>query len=283
MPGRRLRTGFRLARRSLTVLRDHPRLAWFPVLAGVASVAYLAVLWASVLAVSAPSSTAALVVTGCFYLGSTFIASACTAGLMYCTRQALDGETPRLRDGFRAAGRNVGPLLAWSLVSAIVGVLLRVIEGDDSPLSMVVAALFSVAWSVLTLFVVPVVVFEDTGVVEMFTRSKETVVDTWGESLGAIGGVGLVTIALGLLGAVPGVVVLWVIPQSVGSLGVLVLVVGVLLAALVGQTLTGIAKTALYLYATDEDAAEYFDDIDFGGGDGPRGRLSGFQNSGGVV
>lgn len=112
--------------------------------------------------------------------------------------------------------------------------------------------------------------------VEIFTRSKRR---SWrrGESP-SIGGVGFVTIALGLPG-----VVFWATPESTGSLGVLVLVGGVLLAALIGQMLTGIAKTALYLYATDEDTAECFDDIDFGAGGECRRRLDEFQNTGGVV
>jgi len=72
-------------------------------------------------------------------------------------------------------------------------------------------------------------------------------------------------------------------PSVPPSLGVLVLVDGVLFAVLVGQTLIGIAKTALYLYATDEGAVEYVGDVDFSGGGGRHDRLDGFQNSGGVV
>jgi len=203
--------------------------------------------------------------------------------LMYCSRQVFAGASPRISDGFRAASRNLAPLLAWSIISALVGILLRILEENDTPLSLVTAAVFSVAWSVMTFFVVPVVVFEDVGVVGMFARSKETVVETWGESMGAVGGVGVVTIVLGVVGAIPGIVVLWALPESAGVIGVLALIVAVLVAMLIGQTLTGIAKTALYLYATEDESPRYFDGVDFGGGSARSGSSSRLPGSGGIV
>lgn len=279
-PLSRLRTGLSLAGRSVRVLGDHPRLALFPLTAGVAGLGFLAVLWASLLSMGDEPGLVTYAGLFAFYLVSTFVSAFFTAGLMYCTRQAFDGETPRLRSGLRAASRNVAPLLVWAAVSATVGIVLRLLRDDDGPLSTAVAAVFSVAWSVMTYFVVPVVVFENVGVVEMFSRSKQTVAETWGESMGAVGGIGAVTVLFGLLGAVPGVALL-VFLSDAAVAGLLVLVAGVLLAALLGQTLTGIAKTALYVYATEDDAPEYFDGIDFGGGE--NGRSARFPGSGGTI
>jgi len=280
----RLKTGFTLARRSATALRDHPKLVLFPVLAGSASLAYLGVLWTTLLSFSGDANALTLVALACFYVGSTFIASFSTAGLMYCSRQAFAGESPRIRDGLRAASRNLAPLLAWSIVSALVGMLLRILEENDTPLSLVTAAVFSVAWSVMTFFVVPVIVFEDVGVVGMFARSKEIVVETWGESMGAIGGVGVVTIALGFAGAIPGFLILWAVPESAGILGFFALIVAVLVAMLIGQALTGVAKTALYLYAVEDESPRYFDGVDFGGGGstGPESSTR-IPGSGGII
>jgi len=280
----RLKMGFTLARRSATALRDHPKLLLFPILAGIESLAYLAVLWTTLLSFSGDADVLTLVALACFYVGSTFIASFSTAGLMYCSRQVFAGESPRIGDGIRAASRNLAPLLAWSIISALVGILLRMLEENDTPLSLVTAAVFSVAWSVMTFFVVPVIVFEDVGVVGMFSRSKETVVETWGESMGAIGGVGIVTIALGFVGAIPGLVILWAVPESAGVLGFLVLIVAVLVAMLIGHTLTGVTKTALYLYATEDESPRYFDGVDFGGGEsGSPESATRLPGSGGIV
>lgn len=281
----RVRTGFALVRRSGSVLRDHPKLAVFPIIAGITSLAFLGVLWLSVFSMDGDPTTITYVGLFAYYLGTTFISSYSMAALMYCSRQAFRGETPRIGAGLRAASRNVGPLLVWSIVAAVVGVLIRALEENDTILSEIAAAVFSVAWTVMTFFVVPVVVFEDVRAVEMFSRSKDTVVETWGESLGAVGGIGLVTVVLGLAGAIPGVLILWLVPETAGVLGFLALVASVLLALLLGQTLTGIAKTALYLYATEDQAPSYFDDIAFGGDDGSgRQRHSDrLPGSGGVV
>jgi len=284
----RLRTGFAFARRSTRVLRDHPRLAVLPAVAGVAGLLYVAALWGVVFAVTpSPDQPVMVVALLALYFGSTFIASYFTAALMFCAKQTFDGAEPSIREGLRAAGRNIGPLLAWAAISAVVGVIIRMIEENDSLPAQLVAAVFSVAWGVLTYFIVPVIVFEDVGLTEMFARSKQTVTRTWGESLGAAGGVGLVTVALVIAGALPGIVLLFALP-SLGLLAFALIVVGVLLAGLAGQTLTGIAKTALYVYATEDETPEYFDGIDFGdsgdGGSGGSGGLSGrFPGSGGIV
>lgn len=266
---KRLKTGFALARRSGRALRDHPKLLVFPILAGIASLGFLGVLWLSVFSMDGDPTIITYVGLFSYYLGATFIASYCMAALMYCSRQAFRGETPAIGAGLRAASRNIAPLLVWAIVSAIVGVLIRMLEENDTPLAEITAAVFSVAWSVMTFFVVPVVVFEDVGTVEMFSRSKDTVVDTWGESMGAVGGISVVTIVFGFAGAIPGILALWLLPESAGLIGLLALIVSVLLTLLIGQTLTGIAKTALYLYATEDEAPSYFEGIDFGGEGAP--------------
>lgn len=281
----RLKTGFALARRSGRALRDHPKLLVFPVIAGIMSLAFLGLLWFSVFSMDGDPTTITYVGLFGYYLGTTFIASYCMAALMYCSRQVFHGETPAIGAGLRAASQNIAPLLVWAIVSALVGVLIRMLEENDTPLAEITAAVFSVAWSIMTFFVVPVVVFEDVGTVEMFSRSKDTVVETWGESMGAVGGISVVTIVLGFVGAVPGIIILTLLPESAGLLGFLALIVSILLALLVGQTLTGVAKTALYLYATEDEVPSSFEDIDFdtGGESSTRGVPRDLPGSGGTI
>lgn len=277
----RLRTGFGLARRSTRVLRDQPELLVFPVLGGLAGLVYVLALFLGLGGLVEGAGGGPLGGYGLLfvvYLGSTFLASYFTAGLMYCTRQAMRGEEPRVGEGLRAAGRNVGPLLAWAVVAAVVGVLIRALEDSNELVGRVVATVFSLGWTIATYFVVPVVVFEDTGLTGMYGRSVEVVRETWGESLGAEAGVGLVTIVLVVVGAIPGLLLL--ATGTGGVTGIVVLVAGALLAGLIGQALTGIAKTALYVYATEDDAPGYFEDMDFGGSPGASGRGRGSRLGG---
>lgn len=266
----RLETGWALTMDSLLVLRRDPELATFPLVAGVAGLVYLGVLLGGVsLLGGADSGPAFYAVLFVLYFGSTFIASFFTAGLMHETREAFEGRDPSFRSGLRAAWRNLGTLLAWAAVAATVGVVIRLIErqGRNSIVARLFAGLFSVAWAILTYFVVPVIVFENVGITEAISRSGETFRDTWGETAGAGFGVGLVTI-LFLVAGILVAVVLFFVGTSVGSYLGLVGALGagaavILIAYLAGVTLGGIARTALYVYATEGKKPSEFDNVDF--------------------
>lgn len=264
----RLTTGFALTRRAIRLLRDNPELLVFPIVGGIAGLTYIAVIMLTAFGFGGGFSggTSTYVYLFVLYFGSTFLAAYFTAGLMYCTRSAMTGDDPRVADGLRAASRNLGPLFAWAAISAIVGVLIRTLEDSNQLAARVVAAMFSLGWAVATYFIVPVIVFEDVGIREMFARSAETVRETWGESLGAEAGVGLVTVAFILVGAAVGLALIVILNFGIGTILGLAIVGGsVLVGAVVGEALTGIAKTALYVYATETEAPQYFEDMDFGG------------------
>jgi len=264
----RLRTGLALARGSLSVLRDHPHLLWFPALGGLAGLAFLGTLFGSVFLLGdveqSPLLYAALFVA---YVGETFLAAFFTAGLMHATREAFHGETPSVRAGLAAAWRHKWQLLTWAVIAAVVGVVIRAIEESNETAGRIVAVVFGLAWGVITYFVVPVVVFEDTSIRGMFSRSGGLVKEVWGESLGSEAGVGIVTFLLVLLGVGVTAVVFFIVPAgSAAGLGVVVVVgaVAILGALLIGETLSGVAKTAVYVYATEDESPRYFSHVKFG-------------------
>lgn len=266
----RLKTGWALAVDSFTILRREPELAAFPFVAGIAGLVYLGVLFGGVRILGGPDGGLAYyVVLFVLYFGSTFIASFFTAGLVHETREAFEGRDPSFRNGLEAAWKRVGTLLAWAAVAATVGVIIRFIErqGRHHIAAQLFAGLFSVAWSILTYFVVPVIVFEDVGVKEALSRSGETFKNTWGETAGAGFGVGIVTLLFLAGGLAVGVGLFFVGASTGSALGVLgALAVGavlVLLAYLAGTTLGAIARTALYVYATEGMQPSDFDDVDF--------------------
>ncbi|MFO7834317.1 MAG: DUF6159 family protein [Halohasta sp.] len=265
--GRRLATGLRLTRDSLRVLRRYPALVAFPLIGGSASL----LLWAGLYVVV---FTAELVggwpaVAGLFgvYFLTTFVASFVTAGLVAAVGEAFHGREPTLRAGLAVAWANRRPLAVWAAVSAFVGVILRSLERSESLLSRFAGAVFAVGWTIATLFVVPVIVFEDVSARGVFAQSAATFRGTWGETLGSNFGIGLlqflvwlggiavvVVVGVGLFGLVP-----WV-----GTSTVILGVVGVSVAVyLVGRTVDGIVKTALYVYAADRTVPPAFEEFDF--------------------
>lgn len=261
-------TGLRLARGSVRVLRDHPHLLWFPLIAGLAGLAFVATLLGSVLlGTNVRDSPLLYGVLFVVYVGETFIASFFTAALMHATREAFHGETPTIRGGLAAAWRHKWALLTWAVTAAVVGVVIRAIEESSDLAGNVVAALFGLAWSVITYFVVPVVIFEDTSTTGMFRRSGQLVREVWGESLGAEAGVGIVTFLLAGVGLLLSLGLFVIVPTGTTAGLALVLVIAAVLilgGLLIGQTLGGIAKTAVYVFATENESPAYFTDVEFG-------------------
>jgi hypothetical protein len=264
---RRLSTGVRLTRGSLGLLRDYPRLVAFPLLGGLATLAFGAVLSLTVFVADLVDGWLTVVALFGFYFVSTFVASFFTAGLVAAVDDAFHGREPTVRAGVAAAWEIKRELAVWAAISAVVGVLLRSLERSESLLSRYAAGLFAVGWTITTLFIVPVLVFEDVSVRGMFSNSASIFKRTWGETLSANFGIGLlqfvvwlggvaviVAVGVGLFSLVP-----W-IGTTTAILGVIGLSVGV---SLVGRTVTGIVKTALYVYATEGTVPPGFAGFDF--------------------
>ena len=283
---RRLKIGFGMARRSGRVLRAHPNLLLLPLLGGIAGIAFMATLFGGLYAGGLYEEPGPVLYGALFvvYVVETFVASFFAAALVAATRTVFHGEEPTVRGAMRAAWDHKWPLLAWSVIAAIVGVIIQAIESQDNLIARILAGLFAVAWSVMTYFIVPVIVFEDESVAGMFKTSATTFKDTWGESIGAMGAINIVTFLLVTVGALLGVGVFLVIPGTAGLLtAIAVGFTGVIIGLLIGKSLTGIAKTALYVYATENTAPEFFDDMDFSSLGGDSSGSSGSMTSGGRI
>lgn len=262
----RLRTGWALAMDSLQVLREEPSLTVFPAAAGVSGATFLLFVYGWVaLAPGTASAPAVIVAMAVAYLLTAIAAAFFSGALTWNAREVLRGRDPTLKDGLRAAWRNKWPLIAWGVIVAVVGMALRLLERSDNLIARIAAFFFSVAWGILTYFVVPVVVFEEVSVRAMFERSGHLFKTTWGETIGAGFGVGIVTVLFTLAGLGGAVIVYFVLGGSgLGVLGGLLFgALVVLVAVLGGTTLGAVAKVALYVFATEGTQPAAFDDIDF--------------------
>ncbi|NIC00060.1 DUF6159 family protein [Halobacterium sp. R2-5] len=278
----RLWTGITLARDSVTLLRDHPSLLWFPVFAGAGGVAFfllafgtgLGLVPLAVLANAPEAAMYAALAIG--YFGASFVAVLFTAGLMFATREVMEGREPSVRGGVSAAWEHKGTLFAWAVLSTVVGLVVRALQESDNLATVVVGALLSVSWAVVTYFVVPVVVFEDETIRGVFGRSTDIVRDTWGESLGAEFGLGFVHGVL-FLGVVAVAALAFLVSGSFAVAAAVGLPL-VVVAFVVASTLNGIAKVALYEYATTGEPPHYFENVDFDVGDTDAASQSGLQD-----
>ncbi|WP_418282129.1 DUF6159 family protein [Halorubrum sp. DTA98] len=263
----RLRTGWTLTKDSIGVVRDHPTLLLFPLLAGVASAAFFVVFFVPLLVANLIGSGLEYVALFVLYFLTTFLSTYFAAALVYAANETFHGREPDVIDCLKAVSDRVGPILVWSFVSATVSVVLKAIEDSDNPIAGILSSLFAVGWSVLTFFIVPVIVFEDVTPTSMFSRSGSAFRETWGESIGAGFGITLIVglVGVGLaLGAFAISVPIAAFFPGPGILLTVLLLGGVLVFTyLLSQTIWGIAKAALYVYAVEGRRPAEFDTFDF--------------------
>jgi hypothetical protein len=193
-----------------------------------------------------------------WYFVSWFIVLFFNVGVVACARIRLEGGDPTVADGFRAARENLKAIVVWALISATVGLILRIIAERSKLLGALVAKLLGAAWAITTYFVVPVMIFEKRGPRESMKSSTALISRTWGESLAAAAGVGITVMLLGVGGLLFPIVGFLISPTAaVVGLGVMVLYWIAL--SILSSALTGIYRTGLYLYAKDGRQIPGFD------------------------
>jgi hypothetical protein len=269
----RIANGFSLAHCSWRVLMQDKKLIVFPILSGIACLLVLASFvtpfffhqeWLQPIFNNEDGVRMpwwGYIVLFAFYFCNYFVVVFFNSALISCALVRFNGGEPTLGDGIRVAMARLPQILAWALVSATVGVLLKVIENTHKTVGEIVSAILGTAWSILTYFVVPVLVVEKVGPIEAVKRSMEILRKTWGEALVGNMGMDLFVFLLFLpviIVAVVGVVMLGVmIPVGIALL-VLAAIGGGLVAA-IGPALHGIFLAAIYQYAAQGEVPDGFD------------------------
>ena len=198
-----------------------------------------------------------------------FIVIFFNSAVVACAILRMRGGEPTLSTGINAALSRLPQIVGWALVSATVGMILRMLEDSarkrGSWVGQIVAGLLGMAWSVMTFLVVPILVVEKKGPFEAVKESAALLKKTWGEQFVGGFGFGLVFLLLALGGIVPIVLGFLMLPRM--PLGVLLIAVGMIYViglGLVQSTLQTIFQAAVYLYARDGRAPQGFDEATLG-------------------
>lgn len=175
------------------------------------------------------------------------------AAVAHCAVQYFDGRRPTVREGLAAAWAARRAIGVWAVTSATVGTVLVILQDKFGVGGTVARWTFNLAWGLLTFFVIPVIVVEETeGLRSILRQSGEAFRETWGESVTTSFGLGMVFLPVGLTGGILlGVAVLGLSGPAawlVGGAGLVILVAAIVATQVIGV----IARTALYEYATDQ-------------------------------
>lgn len=263
----RFRTGLMLTKDSAGVIMDHPRLLVFPLLAAASSIVFFILLFFPLVVANVVGGGLEYLFLFALYFATTFVSTFFTAALVHAANETFHGREPSIGDSIRAVAGKVDAIAIWSAVAATVSILLRILENSNNPLAAILRSVFAVGWSVLTFFIIPVLVFEDVTATSMFKRSGAAFRDTWGETIGTGFGVTGVVIAVGAVLVVAAVLVSVPVAAVFPGLGLLLTVMLVVLAVtfsyLLSQTIWGVAKAALYVYSQEGIVPSQFENFDF--------------------
>jgi hypothetical protein len=205
------------------------------------------------------------------YFGLAFIATFFNVCVVYTTKIRFEGGNATFGESIRFAFSRIGVIIQWSLVSASVGLILRILHNAASRLGKVgeivakiIIGLLGMAWSIMTIFVVPVLVYEGLGPVDAIKKSAAVIKKTWGESLIRSIGLGLIQLVVFILLIGVAVLLTIALTNAFDVIGMLIgLCVGgalLLLAGLIFTVANTIFNTALYVYANNNMVASGFNE-----------------------
>lgn len=271
-----LSRSWNLTRESFRVLMMDKELMLFPVLSVVLSLILvasffvplsMAVDWSTFGKEDLPIPAPVLgLLVFCFYFLVSLAVVFCNVAMLHCAGMRFRGGDPTVMDGIRAGLAHMGQIVAWAALNGTVGVLLGLIEERLGFLGTLLRRFMGMAWTVVSFFAVPVMVFENAGPVAALKRSKDVLAKTWGESLSAYVGFGAINglLTFGgfviLLGTVVGGLMLELPALAIG--GAVAALLYWLVQAVVMSSLAQIFRAAVYLYATTNEVPKgYTEDL----------------------
>jgi Family of unknown function (DUF6159) len=261
--------GWDLMKSSARVLREDTSLLLFPVVSGIACLIVVASFALPLFLTGAyridentrqlthnPIAYAVLLL---FYFCNYFVIIFFNSALVSCAIIRFKGGTPTLSDGFQAAVSRLPQILAWSLVSAFVGVALKALESRSEKVGAFISGLLGLAWSIATFFVVPVIVIERAGPFEAVRRSMSILRRAWGEAFVGNQGIGFFAFIAAVVACAPAALGFAVGSGVAIAIGIAITAFLEIGLAIVSAALHTILLGALYVYAAEGRIPYAFD------------------------
>lgn len=198
-----------------------------------------------------------------FYVVQYFAVIFFNTALVGAALERLEGGDPTVGSALSLACSRIGAILGYAVISATVGIFLRMVAERLGFIGRLIEAGAGLAWTVTTFLVVPVLAAEGIGPGAAIQRSASLLRKTWGENIiGNVGisfGLSIIIFAIVLMGIGTGVALnaRGYPALAIPFFALTVAVVPVI--ALVGAALTGIYAAVVYRYAVTGDLPPGFD------------------------
>jgi len=168
-----------------------------------------------------------------------------------------------LLDGFNVATLKIFHIAIWSLVHFLFGVVRSLIMSlfKGKFMRERVGDLIESGWNVITVFIIPIIIMENTNVYNAFKRSKLLLKKKWGEAVGLE--VGFYSLAWII--AIPLAFIFLLgynLHETYPMFAIIVFSIAVILTIITSaiySALTGISKAVMYNFAIDKNIPTGFD------------------------
>jgi large-conductance mechanosensitive channel len=252
--------GRTLSKKCWSLLRQNKYFLWFPAIGLILALIPIVVFGVPAVVLFAEDSQLfgfILVALALVFVNYAFTLSG--AALVSAADAELAGKDASVGYGFGKAFGKLVPLFAWALIRAAISTFFAALRGNSEGAagvaSNIFAALGAAAWSVVTFFVTPYIMFHDLNAIAAIKESAKLVKEKWGTQV--TGGIRIgAGVAFIILPAIALIVIGVVMLSGEGAgvaigggllgLGVVFLFIGLL----IGNTLRAIFSVALYRFAT---------------------------------
>lgn len=258
----RMRRGWALTKKSWKVLRENPALLRFPLFGGAATIVCALVVVGPGLYLIDDGKVAfggPLAVIG-FYLLAV-VGFYFSVGLAGVADMIFRGQDASFGDGMAIARSRLTQIAGWAVIATVVGLIVSFLQNRTGIGGVILGRLLDIGWSLVTFLAVPVIALEGTGPIETLKRSASLFKSRWGQQVTGNIAIGAAVALFGVLPSVALIVIgvaIWSSASFAGALLVILGVIGLAIALLVSNALSGIFGVALYRYAIDGEAVGGF-------------------------
>jgi hypothetical protein len=200
--------GWRLTKAAWALIRRDPTMISIALmgagcgLAGGAAILYFSGYFSS--STHSQGDLALAAIIGLYPL--TFLSVFFNVALAGAAAASFDGRPIGVREALGISWKRVGRIAQWSLLAAGVGLVLEQIASRIPGAGRLASWLLGAAWSLATIFAVPLLALEGAGPLETAKESVHLIKSKWGEGITGLASIGIwtvfVTIPVGILFAV---------------------------------------------------------------------------------
>jgi hypothetical protein len=248
---------------SLDVMKKDKELFLFPIVGGIFSILFVITMIFPIIIVAPTEETIGkglpfYLAIFLIYFGLAIIATFFNTCVVYTVKTRFDGRNATFWDSIKFAFSKIHLILAWGAISATVGLILRILDeiadrmgGIGEIIIHILTSILGAVWSIITLFVIPAMVYHNVGPIDAIKKSTAALKHTWGESLIRYYGLGLIQIILIVIGIVLGIVfgILTIGIPFVFYTVILLTIIYLVTVIVFFNIANTIFNTALYVYA----------------------------------